>query len=60
MCKKTEICGCRVAVTRVYRELKERSIPEISAFNTAAKIFRLHHPEVAERESHFTVAKWLG
>ena len=59
MCDEAKVCGCRVAVTRVYRELKERSIPEISAFDTAATIFRLHHPDVSERESRFTVAEWL-
>ena len=52
-------CVCRVAVTRVYRDLRERNIPEILAFDTAATIFRLHHPDVSERESRFTVAEWL-
>ena len=46
-------------MTRVFRELRERNIPEITAFDTAATIFRLHHPEVPERESRFTVAQWL-
>ena len=59
MFDEANVCGCRVAVTRVYRELRARDIPEISAFDTAATIFRLHHPDVAEREARFTVAKWL-
>ena len=59
MCDEAKGCGCRIAATRAYRELKEREIHEIPAFNTAARIFRLHHPEVAEREARFTVAKWL-
>lgn len=59
MCDETKNCGCRVAVTRDYRELRERDIPEISAFDTAATVFRLHHPEALEREARFTVANWL-
>ena len=59
MYDQAKVCGCRVAVTRVYRELKERDIPEISAFDTAATIFHLHHPDVCEREARFTVAEWL-
>ena len=59
MCNEAKACGCRVAVTRVYRELKERGMPEISALHTAATIFRLHHPEGPERKARFTVAEWL-
>ena len=59
MCDQAKNCGCRIAVMRVFRELRERNIPEITAFDTAATIFRLHHPEVLERESRFTVAQWL-
>ncbi len=59
MYDQAKVCGCRVAVTRAYRELKKRDIPEISAFDTAATIFRLHHPDVPKREASFTVAKWL-
>ena len=59
MCEEVKGCGCRIAVTRVYRELKERRIPEVSAFDTAAMIFRLHHPEIPEQESRFTISEWL-
>lgn len=59
MCDQATACGCRIAVTRVYRELRERDIPDISAFDTAATIFRLHHPDVPEGEARFTIAEWL-
>ena len=59
MCNEAKDCGCRVAVTRTYRELRERNIPEIPAFDTAVTIFRLHHPEVPDHESRFTIAEWL-
>lgn len=59
MCDGVKTCACRIAVTRVYRELRERNIPEISAFDTAATIFRLHHPEVPELKARFTIAEWL-
>ncbi len=59
MCNDRKNCACRIAVTRVYRELKERDISEVSAFDTAARIFRLHHPEIPERESRFTIADWV-
>lgn len=52
-------CGCRIIVTRVYRELKHRQIPEIAAFNTATIIFRTHHPEIGINDARFTVAEWF-
>lgn len=59
MCDESKDCSCHVAVTRAYRELRERDIPELSAFDTAATIFRLHHPEISERTARFTIAEWL-
>ena len=46
-------------VTRVYHELRDRNIPDPSAFDTAARIFRLHHPETLERDARHTIADWL-
>lgn len=60
MCEVEEGCGCRIAVTRVYRELKQRNIPDVAAFDTATAIFRLHHPEVPLFEARYAIAEWLG
>ena len=46
-------------MTRVYRELRDRNIPAPSAFDTAARIFRLHHPETLERDARHNNADWL-
>jgi len=59
MCDEATDCACRRTVTRIYRELRDRNLPDLWAFDTAATIFRLHHPEVGEREARFTVADWL-
>ena len=60
MCDEAKNCGCRTVVTRVYRELRERRIAASWAFETAARIFRLHHPEVPETEARRAIAEWLG
>ena len=59
MCEISMACGCRVVVTRVYRELRARHVPDAAAFDTAATILRLHHPEVAVPDARFTLAEWL-
>lgn len=59
MCDTLSGCGCRVVVTRAYRELKEREIPDIWAFDTATRIFLMHHPEIPETEARFTIADWV-
>ena len=59
MCDNLENCGCRIVVTRAYRELRERDLPDIWAFETATRIFRLHHPEVPVIEAGFTISEWL-
>jgi hypothetical protein len=52
-------CNCRTVVTRVYRELRDRNIPVPSAFDTATRIFRLHHPETLENDARHTISGWL-
>jgi len=59
MCEKSKNCACRIVVTRAYRELRDRKLPDIQAFDTAARIYRLHHPEVLESDARFTIAEWL-
>ncbi len=60
MCDKAKTCGCRIVVTRTYRELRARHVPQIWALDTAVRIFSLHHPEVSGTRSCITVAEWLG
>ena len=47
------------AVTRVYHALRDRGISDVGAYETAAKVFRLRHPKMSERDSRFTIAEWL-
>ena len=51
---------CEEVVKRVFRELQENGVAEESAFKSATKVYRLHHPEVSEREARFRIAEWLG
>ena len=50
---------CEEVVKRVFRELQERGVAEESAFDSATNVYRLHHPEVSEREARFRIAEWL-
>jgi len=59
MCDGVTDCNYRTVVTRVYRELRDRNIPDPSAFDTATQIFRLHHPDSLERDARHTIADWL-
>ena len=47
------------AVTRVYQQLRDKGIPDVRAYETAAKVFQLRHPKMSELESRFTIAEWL-
>lgn len=60
MCDRIQGCGCRVVVVRTYRELRARNIPSRWAFDTAARIFRLHHPDIPDHEARRTVSRWCG
>lgn len=59
MCGDASRCGCRAVVTRVYRELRQRNIPDASAFDTAARIYRPHHPKAAPHIARHVIAEWL-
>ncbi len=59
MCDGAKDCGCRIVVTRVYRDLKNRNIPNIAAFDTATTIFQTHHPEVPLNDARFIIAEWF-
>ncbi|MDA1098881.1 MAG: hypothetical protein O2967_07830 [Proteobacteria bacterium] len=59
MCDKDRMCACRIVVTRTYRELRARNVPENWAHDAAARIFNLHHPAVPEYHARLAVAQWL-
>lgn len=59
MCDLVERCECWTAVTRVFRELKERCVSDKSAFDAAAKVYRYYHPDVSPLDARFTVAEWI-
>ena len=50
----------RAVVRRVYRELRNKGVSEIWAYETAAKVFNLRHPDVSERDSRFEISAWLA
>ena len=51
---------CKEIVKRVFRELQESGVEEESAFESATTVYRLHHPEIPEREARFRISEWLG
>lgn len=51
--------NCRRVVKRTYRELRQRGVEETAAFDSAATVYRILHPEVPRREARFTIAEWL-
>lgn len=59
MCSVTEGCECYAAVTRVYRELRARQVPDADAFHTATHVYQYHHPEAKAHEAPHQVALWL-
>ena len=59
MCLVTDGCECYAAVTRVYRELRERDVGDAEAFDTATRVFMFHHPEVPARDAPHRVARWI-
>ena len=59
VCDLSEGCECWTAVTRAFRELKEKNESDTVAFTAATRIYRYHHPEVPSMKARFTVAEWL-
>ena len=59
MCVELQDCNCRAVVTRVYRELREKGLSDPAAFDSAARVFALYHPETTPRGSCYAIAEWL-
>lgn len=52
-------CQCYTAVTRTYRNLRDRGLPEDHAFSASVRVFRYYHPEQRQVEALDTVGDWL-
>lgn len=52
-------CDCRTAVLRTYGELRKRKISETAALESAAAVFRFHHPEIPAMDAFKTVDEWI-
>ncbi|CAN0592953.1 unnamed protein product [Laminaria digitata] len=52
-------CDCRTAVLRTYDELRKRRMNETAALESAATVFRFHHPEVPSLDAMKTVDDWI-
>jgi hypothetical protein len=53
-------CDCRTAVLRTFGELRKRNMSETAALESAAAVFRFHHPEVPAVDALKTVDEWIG
>ena len=53
-------CPCRAAVTRAYRELRQRGVGDRQAFRAALVVYRNHHPETGSTEATYTTADWIA
>ncbi|MDJ0950775.1 MAG: hypothetical protein QNJ94_17830 [Alphaproteobacteria bacterium] len=56
---EADACACRAAVERVYLEMRERGRGDVPAFETAVRVYRIHHPEQTTAEARSVVADWL-
>jgi hypothetical protein len=52
-------CMCRTAVTRAFGELRRRNMSERAALESAAAVYRFHHPDVPEAQALQTVRGWV-
>jgi hypothetical protein len=59
MCETYDGCRCQMAVTNAYRQLRERGVSDFNAFDTAAVIYRYHHPDTTVTQARSQIAEWL-
>lgn len=52
-------CDCRTAVLRTFDELRKRNMSETAALESAAAVFRFHHPEIPAVDALKTVDDWI-
>jgi hypothetical protein len=59
-CACTTGDGCRQAVTRTYRELRQRGVSDRYAFEAGLRLYGLRHPEVPPAAARDCVADWIS
>ena len=50
---------CERAVVTAYRELRQRGIEDLAAFQACTSLYRIHHPEASINEARRLVAEWI-
>jgi hypothetical protein len=50
-------CKCYNAVMRMYSAMKDE--PTNIILDSAAKVYRFHHPEDSKRDALLTVERWI-
>ena len=50
---------CERAVVTAYRELRQRGIEDLTAFQACTSLYRIHHPEASINEARRLVAEWI-
>jgi hypothetical protein len=51
-------CDCRTAVVRTFDELRRRNMNKTAALESAAAVFRFHHPGIPAKDALRTVNEW--
>lgn len=54
-----ERAGCRAAVIRVYRELRQRGLDDRASFDASVTLYRLRHPRADRRTAIDIVSEWI-
>lgn len=51
---------CRSAVTRAYREMQSRGVPEPHCLEAALAVYQWHHPEMGTPLAADIVGSWVS
>lgn len=50
---------CRSAVTRAYREMRSRGVPDAHCLDAALAVYQWHHPESESVSAAAIVGSWV-
>ncbi|MFV3076714.1 hypothetical protein [Niveispirillum fermenti] len=50
---------CRSAVTRAYREMRSRGVPDSHCMDAAVAVYQWHHPEAMAPSAADIVGMWV-
>jgi len=56
----TPNCVCREAVTRTFRELRDRGVTDSDALESAINVYRYHHPTADGGAARTLIAAWTN